>query len=117
MLMYRNLLNCQKSFKRMVFMEKKQKSIGIIALFITVSLAVIIIAVGLVVRTKRENPETWVLHSYGNNVALYNGDEVVEVYGSIVLDTLPDEDRRLLDNGIHFTTKEEAVSAIEDYDG
>ena len=98
-------------------MDKRQHNLGIIALFLTISLAVIIIAIGLVIRTKKENPETWVLHSYGNNVALYNGNEVVEVYGSIVLDTLPDEDRRLLDNGIHFTTKEEAVSAIEDYDG
>jgi hypothetical protein len=58
-----------------------------------------------------------VLHSYGNNVALYNGEKIVEVYGSIMLDTLPEEDRRLLDNGIVFTTKKEALSAIEDFDG
>lgn len=84
---------------------------------IAVSLAAIIIAIGLVISNKKENPVSWVLHSYGNNVALYNGDEIVEVYGSIVLDTLPEDDKRQLDNGIVFSTKEEAVSAIEDYDG
>lgn len=98
-------------------MGERKFSISLITLFLTISLAILIITLGLVVKTKRDNPETWVLHSYGNNVALFNGKEVVEVYGSIVLDTLPDEDRKLLDNGIHFTTKEEAVSAIEDYDG
>lgn len=98
-------------------MDKKQIKIGIIALFITISVTLLIIAVSLALKTKKENPEIWVLHSYGNNVALFNGEEVVEVYGSIVLDTLPDEDRKLLDNGIHFQTREEAVSAIEDYDG
>ena len=52
-----------------------------------------------------------------NNVALYNGEEIVEVYGSISLDNLTDEDKKMLENGIHFTTRDEAVTAIEDYDG
>ncbi len=59
----------------------------------------------------------WVLHSYGNNIALYNGDEIIEVYGSVALDTLPFEDRQRLNNGIVFNTREEALTAIEDYDG
>ncbi len=79
--------------------------------------AALIIVSGFVIKNKTENPEHWVLHSYGNNVALYKGDDIVEVYGEIVLDTLPEDDRRLLDNGISFSTKEEAVNAIEDYDG
>ncbi len=98
-------------------MESKTKSIGFIAIIITLSLVAVIFSIGAVMRTKKENPESWSLHSYGNNVALYNGDDVVEVYGSIMLDTLPEEDKKLLDNGIYFTTKEEAVTAIEDYDG
>lgn len=98
-------------------MENKEKSIGIIAIVITISLVAIILTLGMVVKTKKENPESWILHSYGNNVALYRDDEIIEVYGSIMLDTLPEEDKKLLDNGIHFTTREEAVTAIEDYDG
>lgn len=84
---------------------------------ITLSVSAIIVAIGLALRNNAKDPETWVLHSYGNNVALYNGDKIVEVYGSIVLNNLPLDDKRQLDNGIAFPTREEAVSAIEDYDG
>lgn len=99
-------------------MEKRNKTALIIAIVtLTVALIVILTAIGFVIKNQSKQPERWVLHSYGNNVALYNGDEIIEVYGSIVLDTLPAEDKRLLDNGIAFESKEEAVNAIEDYDG
>lgn len=98
-------------------MEKIEKNIAISAIIIAISLAIIAFVVGLVIKNKTENPENWVLHSYGNNVALYQGDSIIEVYGSIALNTLPEEDKRLLDNGISFPTRQEAVSAIEDYDG
>ncbi len=91
--------------------------LGISIITVSVCVAAIIITISYALKTKYEEPKPWVLHSYGNNVALYNGEKIIEVYGSIMLDTLPDEDRRLLDNGIIFSTKEEAVSAIEDYDG
>lgn len=94
-----------------------KKALGVIIASISVSLIAVILTASAVIKTKVENPETWVLHSYGNNVALYKGDDIVEVYGTITLDTLPEEDKRLLDNGIQFTTKDEAILAIEDYDG
>lgn len=89
----------------------------ITSIIICLLLASIIVTLGFVISNKKQNPVPWVLHSYGNNVALYNGDEIVEVYGAIMLDTLPEDDKRQLDNGIVFTTREEAVNAIEDYDG
>ena len=90
----------------------------IIALIVVLlSVLAIIITGGFVIKNQIDEPEQWVLHSYGNNVALYKGDEIVEVYGSIALDILPEEDKRMLDNGIAFNTKEEALSAMEDYDG
>lgn len=95
----------------------KGKIYGICAISVSICIAIIIIAFSFALKTKTEEPAQWVLHSYGNNVALYNGDDIIEVYGSIMLDTLPEEDRRLLNNGIAFLTREEAVSAIEDYDG
>ena len=99
-------------------MEKNKKlMLSITAIVISVCMAAIIVTLGFVISNKKENPQHWVLHSYGNNVALYNGDKIIEVYGSIMLDTLPDEDKRQLDNGIIFPTREEAVNAIEDYDG
>ncbi len=99
-------------------MEKKKYGYLYFALIIiSIFIALIIIVGGIVLKTKKDEPQQWVLHSYGNNVALYNGDEVVEVYGSIILDNLPDEDKKQLENGIAFMTKNEAVKAIEDYDG
>ena len=99
-------------------MEKtNQRKLIVILLIITLSLTAIIIASGFAIRDKVDEPELWVLHSYGNNVALYNGENIIEVYGSIALDTLPKSDREMLDNGIAFHSKEEARSAIEDYDG
>ena len=97
--------------------KRLEKNISILAITISVCLAAIIISIGFVIKQKNKEPQPWVLHSYGNNVALYNGDQIIEVYGSIALNTLPGEDKRQLDNGIVFKTKEEAVSAIEDYDG
>lgn len=99
-------------------MEKFTKTVTIISvLSFAVAIALIIVTLGLTAKYRKGNEEPWVLQSYGNSVALYNGDEIVEVYGTIVLDTLPEEDKRMLDNGLSFLTKEEAVSAIEDYDG
>ena len=99
-------------------MEKFSKTVTIISvLSFAVAIALIIVTLGLTTEYRKGNEEPWVLQSYGNSVALYNGDEIVEVYGTIVLDTLPEEDKRMLDNGLSFLTKEEAVLAIEDYDG
>ena len=99
-------------------MEKSTKvKIYITAIFLSFLLATLIVTIGVVVSQKKQNPVPWVLQSYGNNVALFNGEEIIEVYGTIMLDTLPAEDKRQLDSGIYFSTKEEAVNAIEDYDG
>ncbi len=101
-------------------MDKFSKKVLLISV-LTIATAVILIGSTLVFalssRKQTKNTEPWVLQSYGNNVALYNGENVIEVYGAIMLDTLPEADKRMLDNGISFLTKEEAVMAIEDYDG
>ena len=99
-------------------MEKTNRKVlylSIITISIAISLVIIVLGFAISQRTVEQEP--WILQSYGNNVALYNGEEVIEVYGAIVLDTLPEEDKRMLDNGIVFLTREEAVMAIEDYDG
>lgn len=93
------------------------KKSTVIAVCVAICLGAVIIAISFVAKEHKEEPLSWVLHSYGNNVALYNGNSVVEVYGTIVLDSLPEEDKRQLDAGIAFHTRREAVNAIEDYDG
>lgn len=93
------------------------KKTALVAIIISFFLSILIITLGLVFKEQTEEPKNWVLHSYGNNVALYKGNDIIEVYGSITLDTLTEEDKRQLDVGLVFQTKEEAINAIEDYDG
>ena len=63
------------------------------------------------------NKDNWVLRSYQDTVVLMNNGEVVQVFGDIMVDSLPKEDIKHLENGIPFLTKDEALMAVEDYDG
>ena len=94
--------------------NKKAFVLGII---LGIFLIAIITASAFSVKCKQDNPNSWILQSYENTVVLLNNGEVVEVFGNISLDTLPKEDLKHLQNGIAFLTKEEAMLAVEDYDG
>ncbi len=96
---------------------KNRKNIIIITVCISISVAIILIVIGLASRDKNYKPSSWVLKSYGNNVALYNGENLETVYGGITLDNLPSEDVDILESGIAFPSRKEAEQAIEDYDG
>lgn len=95
----------------------KKRNMIIIALALTAAIVILLMVAGFAAKDKEYEPSSWVLRSYGNSVALYNGSNVDTVFGEIVLDTLPEEDLRLLENGIAFPTKDEAMRAVEDYDG
>ena len=96
----------------------KNITLSVAAIVVSISIAIVIITGGIAIRSNENyDEEKWLIRSYGNNVALYKGEQVIEVYGAISLDTLPESDKRLLENGIVFPTREEALSAIEDYDG
>lgn len=97
-------------------MNKFSKSVTVISV-LTFAIALILVTLGFAFSNNPVKSKPWVLQSYGNNVALFNGEEIIEVYGTIMIDTLPEEDKRMLNQGISFLTKEEAVTAIEDYDG
>lgn len=94
--------------------NKKAFVLGII---LTIFLVSIIVASVFSIKCKQENPNSWILQSYENTVVLLNNGEVVEVFSNISLDTLPKEDLKHLESGIAFLTKEEALLAVEDYDG
>ncbi len=116
--MYIIVSKWEKYPQEVIFLENIGKRILIITiLVISIAISLILVTLGFAFGEHQPKSKMWILQSYGNNVALYNGDEVIEVYGAIMLDTLPEEDKRQLDNGISFLTKEEARSAIEDYDG
>ena len=88
-----------------------------LGLLLGLFLVAIIIASACSIKCHEDNPNPWILQSYENTVVLLNNGEVVEVFGNISLDTLPKEDLKYLEKGIPFLTKEEALLAIEDYDG
>ena len=93
------------------------KNMLFLGLALGLFLIAIITATIFSLKCKQENPNSWILQSYENTVVLLNNGEVIEVFGNISLDTLPKEDLEHLENGIAFLTKEEALLAIEDYDG
>ena len=98
-------------------MEKsKERNIIIAAIVITLAALIIITVVGLAAGNKDYEPSGWVLKAYGNTVALYNHGEIDTVFGEIVIDDLPPDDVSILENGLAFPTREEAVKAIEDYE-
>lgn len=95
----------------------QQRNIIITAIVLTTAAVIILITAGFAAKNRDYEPSSWVLKAYGNSVALYNGKELAAVYGDIVLDDLPPEDIKILENGIAFPTREEAEQAVEDYDG
>ncbi len=94
--------------------NKKYMILGII---LGVFLLIIVAASSFAVKTQNENTDNWVIRSHENTVVLLNNGEVVEVFGDISVDTLPNEDKQHLEKGIYFLTKDEALTALEDYDG
>lgn len=103
-----------RCFKLQKIVNKKMFVLGIV---LGIFVIAIITACVFSLKCKQENPNSWILQSYENTVVLLNNGEVVEVFSDISLDTLPQEDIKHLENGISFLTKEEALLAIEDYDG
>ena len=94
--------------------DKKYLILGIL---LAVFLLLIFSACSLAIK-EQSNPNTdWIIRSYEDTVVLMKDGEVIEVFGDISLDSLPNEDKEHLEKGINFLTKDEALLAIEDYDG
>ncbi len=100
------------------FLQKiKNTKMVALGIILSIFLLAIIVATAFSVKFKQDNPSHWILQSYENKIVLLNNGEIVEVFNNISLDTLPKEDLKHLASGISFLTKEEALLAIEDYDG
>lgn len=108
-------------------MNKKRKNVKDYIMkikLLTIGLLCSAIICTLSVKTDRQNANQnkadyhkYVLKSYRNTVALYDGDFLVETYDNIVLDTLPVGDRKTFGEGITVSDKKEALSIIENFDG
>ncbi len=88
-----------------------------LGIMLGVCLIIIMITSVYAIKTQTENTDNWEIRSHENTVILLNNGEVVEVFGDISVDSLPNEDKKHLEKGISFLTKDEALSALEDYDG
>ena len=92
------------------------KKLIIVALILTVTLAVIIASV-LVINHSKDNYSNPILKEDGGQVKLFRNGNVVAIYDDIVIDILPPNDREALKKGIEIKNEEELLSIIEDYDG
>lgn len=82
---------------------------------LTAVAVVLLVLTGL--RFGRMENEPFTLKAYNNTVALYKGEEILEVYDGIVLNNLPVTDRDALNKGINFENRTEAETSVENYDG
>lgn len=89
----------------------------VVGILLIIFLLLIVSVCTLAVKEQTENTDNWIIRSLEDTVVLMNNGEVVEVFGDIMVDSLPNEDREHLEKGISFLTKDEALMAIEDYDG
>ncbi len=102
--------------RRWIMENKMRRNILIAAAVLTAAAVIILTVIGLAAENRDYEPASWVLKAYGNSVALYNDGKISDVFGEISLNELPEEDVRILQNGIAFPTRDEAVQAIEDYE-
>ena len=56
------------------------------------------------------------LKAYKNTVALYNGEEIIKIYDTIVLNTLPEKDIYQFKSGVPVSSPEQAEIYLEDFD-
>ena len=63
-----------------------------------------------------KNTVDFTLKSYKNTIALYSGQEIVENYSEIVLNTLPEKDIQTFKKGITFSSPSQAEIYLQDFE-
>lgn len=93
------------------------KKIIIILVFLAFALLTLFVTGSYAIEVNEEIKDDWVIQSFDNTVVLLNNGEIIQVFGDIMVENLPNEDKKHLETGISFLTKDEALLALEDYDG
>lgn len=65
---------------------------------------------------EKSTDSVYTLKSYRNTVALYRNENLIEIYDSVVLNTLPQKDVQNFNKGIIFDTEEQAETYLEDFE-
>lgn len=92
------------------------KKLRILAITVAVSIFIIIICLITINNVKPTKTQDLVLKTSGNNIALYKGEQIIEVYDEIDVRRLTDYDRQLLKKGILVESESDLLSILEDYD-
>ena len=98
----------------------------LIILFCPLAVAVIICAVVLTPHPTESTAAVssapaeklhFTLSLYGGHPALFDRDDLLEVYDDIPVNSLPPADRTSLEDGIEINSFEELYTLLEDFDG
>ncbi len=99
-------------------MSKTNKVLIIILIIaITAVLGITVLSFGSDKNEKTVKKDVYIMKTVDNTVALFKNEDLIRVFDGIVVDTLPINDRLLLEKGIEFSSESEASLAAEDYDG
>ncbi len=90
------------------------KSRKIIILSLLLVLVAIVSAI-IIVYAIRQSKQPYYLKSFNNNIALFKGSNLLEVYDDININNLTEYDRYLLRNGIVVKNVELIDEILEDY--
>lgn len=87
-------------------------TIAITLMFLTAVISIIFFKIN----SAKNSAAIYTLKSYRNCLALYENEEILEIYNDVVFYNLPPNDREVLSKGITFNSIEEAQIAIQDFD-
>lgn len=69
------------------------------------------------ITSSRQETVNFTLAVWGNNAALFDGGQVIEIYDDIIVSSLPPADQTALEQGITITSFDQLESLLEDFDG
>ncbi len=97
---------------------KNKKLLVLIFVFIICSFVAMFAFYSFSVTSDTDNDDSKLyLKAYENTVALYNNNEIKEIYSDIVLNALPIKDQNDLQKGILIKSNDELLQLLEDFDG
>ena len=87
-------------------------------LFPTLIFALTFILIAFYIKNYTQKPKDnkYILKSYKNTVALYNDHKIIEIYDSIVLNTLPQSDIKKFNDGITVSSPLQAEEFLDNFE-
>lgn len=99
------------------FFTKKRAVILIVAVIFAATALGALITKGLIDnKFVNEAAKRYTLKTYGDFLALYNGEKLEEIYEEIVISSLPPLDREKFLNGVTVTDIEKLDEILEDFE-